>query len=105
MRAAEETLPLFFQNYGGSNYKSNSTLMYGTQVENSGDWNSHYAYPHLEYSGFHQALTSIVADFKNDMPVIRGDGGPYWEDGIAADAYYGAIERGTEARAPSAEKL
>ena len=115
MRAAEETLPLFFQNYGGSNYKSNSTIMYGTQVENSdlypeqatfaGEWNSRYAYPHLEYSGFHQALSSIAADFKNDLPVIRGDGGPYWEDGIAADAYYGAVERATEARAPSAEKL
>lgn len=115
MRAAEETLPLFFKNYGGGNYKSNSTIMYGTQVENSdlfpeqatfaGEWNSRYAYPHLEYSGFHQALSSITADFKNDIPVIRGDGGPYWEDGIAADAYYGAIERATEARAPSAEKL
>jgi alpha-mannosidase len=115
MRAAEETLPLFFQNYGGSNYKSNSTIMYGTQVENSdlypeqatfaGEWNSRYAYPHLEYAGFHQALTSIAADFKNDIPVVRGDGGPYWEDGIAADAFYGAMERGTEARAPSAEKL
>ncbi len=115
MRAAEETLPLFFQNYGGSHYKSNSTIMYGTQVENSdlfpeqatfaGEWNSRYSYPHLEYSGFHQALSSIAADFKNDLPVIRGDGGPYWEDGIAADAFYGAIERANEARAPSAEKL
>jgi alpha-mannosidase len=115
MRSAEETLPLFFQNYGGSNYKSNSTIMYGTQVENSdlypeqagfaGVWNSRYAYPHLEYSGFHQALSSIAADFKNDIPVVRGDGGPYWEDGIAADALYGGIERATEARAPSAEKL
>jgi hypothetical protein len=115
MRSAEETLPLFFQNYEGSNYKSSSTIMYGTQVENSdlypeqatfaGQWNSLYAYPHLEYAGFHQALSSIAADFKGDIPVVRGDGGPYWEDGIAADALYGAIERETEARAPSAEKL
>jgi alpha-mannosidase len=115
MRAAEETLPLFFQNFGGSNYKSSSTIMYGTQVENSdlfpeqasfaGEWNKRYAYPHLEYAGFHQALTSIAADFKGDIPVVRGDGGPYWEDGIAADAFFGAMERETEARAPSAEKL
>jgi alpha-mannosidase len=115
MRSAEETLPLFFQNYEGSNYKSSSTIMYGTQVENSdlypeqatfaAEWNSRYAYPRLEYVGFHQALTSIAADFKGDIPVVRGDGGPYWEDGIAADTLYGAIERETEARAPSAEKL
>ncbi|MFL6428691.1 MAG: glycoside hydrolase family 38 C-terminal domain-containing protein, partial [Acidobacteriaceae bacterium] len=115
MRAAEETLPLFFQNYERDGYKSSSTIMYGTQVENSdlypeqatfaGEWNSRYAYPHLEYAGFHQALSAIAADFKNDLPVIRGDGGPYWEDGIAADAYFGALERATESRAPSAEKL
>jgi alpha-mannosidase len=115
MRAAEETLPLFFQNYERSSYKSSSTIMYGTQVENSdlypeqaefaSTWNSRYAYPRLEYAGFHQALTSIAADFKGDIPVVRGDGGPYWEDGIAADAFYGAMERETEARAPSAEKL
>jgi alpha-mannosidase len=115
MRAAEETLPLFFQNYERSSYKSSSTIMYGTQVENSdlypeqatfaGTWNSRYTYPHLEYTGFHQALTSIADDFKKDIPVLRGDGGPYWEDGIAADAYYGGVERETESRAPSAEKL
>ena len=36
---------------------------------------------------------------------MRGDGGPYWEDGIAADAYYAAMERQNESRGPSAEKL
>jgi hypothetical protein len=32
---AEETLPLFFRNYGDKSYKSNSTILYGTQVKNS----------------------------------------------------------------------
>jgi hypothetical protein len=36
---------------------------------------------------------------------VRGDGGPMWEDGIASDAYHAAMERETERRAVSAEKL
>ena len=36
---------------------------------------------------------------------MRGDGGPYWEDGIASTAEFSAMERRTESRAPSAEQL
>jgi hypothetical protein len=36
---------------------------------------------------------------------VRGDGGPYWEDGIASDALNAATERENERRAVSAEKL
>src|SRR5205085_2810764 len=34
-----------------------------------------------------------------------GDGGPYWEDGVASDAAGAALERENERRAVSAEKL
>ncbi|HUV97268.1 MAG TPA: glycosyl hydrolase-related protein, partial [Acidobacteriaceae bacterium] len=64
-----------------------------------------YAYPHLQYSGFHEALENIAQQFGNNIPTIRGDGGPYWEDGIASDARYAAMERANESRGPSAEKL
>jgi len=50
-------------------------------------------------------LRNIAKQFGNDIPTMRGDGGPYWEDGIAADAYYAAMERQNESRGPSAEKL
>ena len=62
-------------------------------------------YPRMQYSGFYDALKNIADQFGADIPTVRGDGGPYWEDGIAADAYYAAIERENESRAPSAEKL
>lgn len=113
--AGEETLPLFLQMYGRPTYKASSTIVYGSQVENTDlypqqadlvqQWNQHYAYPHLEYSGFHHALTSVAAEFHGELATVRGDGGPYWEDGIAADAYYAAMERENEVRALSAEKL
>jgi alpha-mannosidase len=115
LNAGEETLPLFLEMYGRPTYKASSTIIYGSQVENTDlypgqaelvdRWNKQYAFPHLTYSGFYEALTSVAAEFKGNIPMVRGDGGPYWEDGIASDAYYAAMERETEARAPSAEKL
>ena len=115
LNAGEETLPLFLQMYGRPTYKASSTILYGSQVENTdlypeqadlvGKWNEQYAFPHLQYTGFHEALTSVAAEFKGDIPTVRGDGGPYWEDGMAADAYYAVMERETEARGLSAEKL
>lgn len=113
--AGRDTLPLFMQMYEHPSYIGNETLMYGTQQENTDlfpqqsqlaqKWNSTYAYPHLQYSGFYDALRSIQQQFGNNIPTIRGDGGPYWEDGIASDAYYAGIERWNEGRAPTAEKF
>ena len=37
--------------------------------------------------------------------MVRGDGGPYWEDGIASTARSAALERETEQRALAAEKF
>ncbi len=115
LSAGHDTLPLFLQMYQHPSYHASATILFGTQVENTDlfpqqaelaqKWNSVYAYPHLQYSGFHEALENIARQFGNDIPTIRGDGGPYWEDGNASDAYYAAIERANESRGPSAEKL
>ncbi len=113
--AGRDTLPLFLQMYEKPSYIGNETLMYGTQVENTDlfpqqsqlvqKWNDTYAYPHLQYAGFYDALRSIQQQFGDKIPTIRGDGGPYWEDGIASDAYYAGMERWNEGRAPTAEKF
>ncbi|MGC9225506.1 MAG: polysaccharide lyase family protein, partial [Terracidiphilus sp.] len=111
----EEILPVFLQMYEHPSYRANAAILFGTQVENTdlfpqqaelaGEWNGIYAYPHIVYSGFHNALASIASQFGNTIPTVRGDGGPYWEDGIGSDALYAAMERENESRAPSAEKL
>ena len=113
--AGHDSLPIFLQMYEHPGYKSDAVLLYGTQPENQdlfpqqaelvGEWNRIYAYPKLEYSGFGKAMNYITGQFGNGIPTIGGDGGPYWEDGIASDARYAAIERENESRAPSAEKL
>jgi alpha-mannosidase len=114
-QTGEEVLPLFLQMYQHPDYRANATIIFGTQVENTdlfpqqgelaGQWNALYAYPHIEYSGFHDALANIASQFGDAIPTVRGDGGPYWEDGIGSDALYAAMERENESRAPSAEKL
>ncbi len=111
----EEMLPLFLQMYEHPGYRADAAILFGTQVENTdlfpqqaeiaSQWNMLYAYPRLQYSGFHDALKNIAQQFGNDIPTIRGDGGPYWEDGVGSDAFYAAMERENESRAPSAEKM
>jgi hypothetical protein len=101
--------------YSKPEYKSDATLLYGTERENTDlfpqlatfvdEWNKAYAYPHLQYSGFAEAIGYIARQFGDAIPVVRGDGGPYWEDGIGSTARSAALERETEQRALSAEKF
>lgn len=114
-QAGEEVLPLFLQIYRHPDYRANVAIIFGTQVENTDlypqqselvdQWNAHHEFPHLEFSGFHDALANVAGQFGDAIPTVLGDGGPYWEDGIGSDAYHAAIERENECRAPSAEKL
>ena len=111
----EEVVPLFLQMYQHPSYHASAAILFGTQVENTDlfpqqaeladQWNGIYAYPHIQYSGFHDALAEIAKQFGNSIPAVRGDGGPYWEDGIGSDAFFAAMERENESRGPSAEKL
>jgi alpha-mannosidase len=114
-QTGEEVLPIFLQMYQRPSYLARAAILFGTQVENTDlfpqqaaladEWDALYAYPQIEYSGFHDALANIAEQFGNAIPTVRGDGGPYWEDGIGSDALYAAMERENESRAPSAEKV
>lgn len=110
-----DSLPVFLQIYDHPGYPSDATILYGTQPENTdlfpaqasfvAEWNSKYAYPRLAYSSFTEALDHIVGKSKDSLPVVRGDGGSFWESFNTADARYAALERENEARALSAEKI
>jgi len=113
--AGHDMLPVFLQMFEHESYHASAAIVYGSQVENTdlfpqqaeiaGKWNSIYAYPHIQYTGFHDALMNIATQFGDSIPTIRGDGGPYWEDGAGSDAFYVAMERWTEPRAQTAEKF
>jgi hypothetical protein len=113
-----EGLPSFLGVYERPDYTARAVMLHGSQWENTSlypqqaalvkQWNSLFAYPELRFSGFGEAMGKISAEAERNggkLPVVRGDGGPYWEDGIASDAYHAAMERETERRAASAEKL
>jgi alpha-mannosidase len=112
--SGHDTLPIFLQHYSDPEYKSDAVIVYGTQWENTAlfadqaklddNWNKVYAYPRVKFTGFAEAMDYITQQAGN-MPVIRGDGGPYWEDGIASDAYYAGLARQNQHRALSAEKF
>lgn len=113
--SGQDTLPLFLQQYERPDYRASAAIVFGSQGENrdlysaqadlAERWNSKWAYPRLQLSGFYEALETIRQELGDRIPTIRGDGGPYWELGIGSDAYYAAMERQTESRALSAEKL
>jgi len=109
-----ESLPRFLQAYDHDAYPSSTVLLYGTQVENTelhpaqaelaARWNARFAYPKIEYSSFPNALRRIVAEGA-PTPVHRGDGGPYWEDGLGANARLTALARRNMDRILTAEIL
>jgi alpha-mannosidase len=115
IEGGHDSMPLFTQIYSRPSYKADSILVYGTQAENSDlfpqqatfvdKWNNTYVYPQMSYSGFVEALTQIAGQFGDSIPVVRGDGGPYWEDGIPSTARSAAVERENEQRALGAEKF
>ncbi|MBI3416458.1 MAG: hypothetical protein HY043_14275 [Verrucomicrobia bacterium] len=111
--SGRDSLPRFLQAYDHSGYKSDGVILFGTQVENTDlfpqqtelvqEWNRTYTFPKLRYAGFTEALDYIAGQSSNAAPVVRGDGGPYWEDGLGANAAITSLARRNEQRALVAE--
>ncbi len=112
--SARQSLPTFFQAYESPDYKPDIALLYGSQAENSDlipgeesfvkSWNTKYAYPKFVIATFPDYFHAIEKNYGTELETVIGDGGPYWEDGLGTDAWYGAIDRSTQQRALSAEK-
>ncbi|MBV8859145.1 MAG: hypothetical protein JOZ02_19590 [Acidobacteria bacterium] len=110
-----EGLRTFLNVYERPDYAPSAVLLHGSQWENTSlhksqadivrEWNARFEYPRLAFAGFGEALEKISSGVADRLPVVRGDGGPYWEDGVASDALHAALERENERRAVSAEKL
>lgn len=113
--ACRQSLPTFLQQYEPPSYKPDAVLVYGSQVENTDlipgepefvkDWNSRYAYPHMVLTTFPDYMRYIDAHFGQELATVAGGFGPYWEDGYGTDVHYLTIDRSSQQRAPSAEKL
>jgi len=115
LNAIHDALPIFLQAYSRADYASNSVLLYGTQLENTplvqeqvtlpARWAKIYAWPRFQFSTVRDGMASIEADFKGKIPVVRGDFGPYWEDGFTSQARPTAVHRQNQQRILTAEKM
>ena len=96
-------------------YKPDAALLFGTQSENKDlvpglpgfvrQWNAHYAYPKIILATFPDYFHYIDQHCGSSLETVVGDFGPYWEDGLGTDSHYVAIDRTSQQRAPSAEKI
>jgi alpha-mannosidase len=115
MESVRDALPIFLQAYSAPEYPASSAIIFGSQLENTpfakeqaelpGKWNSQYAYPRLKFATVQTAMQQIEREAGTNIPVFRGDFGPYWEDGYGSDAIHTALHRENQERILTAEKL
>jgi len=113
--ACRQSLPVFFQTFESATYRPDAVLMFGSQLENTDlipgegqfvrSWNEAFAWPRLELATFRDYFEHIEKNYGGQLETVRGDFGPYWEDGIGTDARYAALYRHAESRAPAVETL
>lgn len=68
-------------------------------------WNAQYVYPRVVVSTVKNACEVMKRKYGNQLPVIRGDYTPYWEDGVGSTASETAMNRATPDRLLQAETL
>jgi hypothetical protein len=115
LESGESSLPIFLQPYQRSGYTPDAVLLYGTQEENlpldfldadlAARWNARYAYPQIIPCRFAEYFHYVEEHYGSQLPVARGDGGGYWEDGAGTDSISTAIYRQDQTRAAAADTL
>jgi hypothetical protein len=111
----EETLPAFISGYERSGYPFDAILVYGSNYENAvvdmnftdmvREWNSKHESPKLILCSTDEFFRYMEDRYGEQIPVVRGDEGCYWEDGIASSANETAMVRKAQDMIVSAEKL
>jgi hypothetical protein len=113
--SCRESLPTFFQTFEGPGFHPSEVLMFGSQLENTDlipgegefvrKWNAKYAWPRLQLATFRDYFETIEKKYGDKLETVRGDFGPYWEDGFGTDAQFAAEYRRTESRGTAVETL
>ncbi len=69
------------------------------------DWNAKYAWPRFIISGVSEAFRAFEERHGAQLPAVRGDWTPYWEDGAGSSALETAMNRESSDRLTQAEAL
>jgi alpha-mannosidase len=111
--AGVNSLPIFLQTYSSAEYRPDAVLVYGTQSDNRpflaneldfpAEWNRDFAYPSLRIATMDEFFAYIERNFGKSLATISGDGGAWWEEMAASNAWFAAQARRTKERAVAAE--
>lgn len=69
------------------------------------DWNATHVSPHFVISSTSQAFRAFENRYGQELPRVRGDWTPYWEDGAGSSAAETAMNRASSERLAQAETL
>lgn len=69
------------------------------------DWNAKYVWPKFAISGTGQAFRALEERYGDQLPTVRGDWTPYWEDGAGSSALETAQNRQSSDRVTQAATL
>ena len=69
------------------------------------DWNARYAYPKLVIATTTESFREFEERYASEIPEVRGDFTPYWEDGAASSALETALNREAAERLVQANTL
>jgi len=108
-------LPQFMTRFSGDEYPWDRLLLYGLYGDNMDvkdgevklfeDWSREYAFPRLVPSTQAEFFDHVRAGDMAKIPVRRGDGGAYWEDGSASSAAETIMNRDSQRLLPAAEMV
>ncbi len=68
-------------------------------------WNEKYAYPRMIIGSTSQMFRDFENRYAKDIPTVRGDFTPYWEDGAGSSARETALNRAAAERLVQAQTL
>ena len=66
-------------------------------------WNEHYRTPKLVINTTQAMFEQFEAKYSDEIPIVKGDFSPYWEDGVASSALETALNRQTAEQITQAE--
>ena len=98
-----------------ADYPYDAVFVHGEQGDNTRldpriapvtkEWNELYAYPRIVLSSGPDFFEHIEKNYGDKLPVIKGGGGAYWEDGAGSSAKETALDRQSQATLESAQCL
>ncbi len=69
------------------------------------DWSSHYTWPKFIISSTSEAFEAFEKKYGKQLPLVKGDWTPYWEDGAGSSALETGMNRASSDRLSQAEAL